>query len=670
MSLIEYLLPLTILVFVFYRFRAQQRRNAKLTSELQTLQQQLEQKNALFTHTLSTMDEGIIVVDSTYRIREINAAACSFLQCSPEIIGLPLHELPSNKLSSLQAIVQQTLQTHQRQIWKNISLVTSPTGEVRQLSGSVQPWPDEQQEASKAIIFLRDTTHAFQQEKFLHVSTINLQSYTWILNVQTQTFTFGESIIGTGLFPKQADTVSKCAQFVHLEDRDTFILFFTNIMKKHSGEFVFTFRMDPSGQGNYNWWETRTAVQTTPSVTGLPLKYIYGMNINVDHYKRSEAQLETTMKKTAKLNQAKSTFFTNISHEIRTRLNSIIGFADLLCTESPTEVERLSFNGEIKQNSTLLLALLNDMLDLSHLEAGLSVTQLTTCKLDSFLTSVREAHNNAMSPNVTLQIEPLPPNLTMRTDETKLIQVFAKLINNACRVTSAGSIKIGATLTTDGQWIEFFVSDTGKGIAKHHLPHLFERFYTIEKSNPSIGLGLPTCKTIMELLGGNIRLESTEGQGTTVYFQIPHGKSPIPQHDTAQTYIPDSTQEQSTLLQQDTQAKKHLLIAEDTDSNYMLLKALLKKDYDLSRARNGKEAVELFKTHTYDAILMDVRMPHMDGIEATAEIRKLSTTIPIIAQTAYAFATDREHCLAVGCTDFLSKPIKPDTLRNLIQKYV
>ena len=239
-------------------------------------------------------------------------------------------------------------------------------------------------------------------------------------------------------------------------------------------------------------------------------------------------------------------------------------------------------------------------------------------------------------------------------DKGRLTQVITNFINNAVKFTAEGSITL--SYAVEGTSIRFAVEDTGSGIDKEHLENIFERFVKLNTFKQGTGLGLSICKMIVEHLGGRIGVESEEGKGSKFWFILPY----VPGKAAAQR-----TEEQYPVISVE-KDKLVILIAEDNDSNYRLFESILRKEYTLLHAWNGQEAVEIYRQRRPHLVLMDINMPVMNGYEAAAEIRKLSDSVPIIAVTAFAFASDEQKVLKSGFDGYMAKPINALQLRTQI----
>ncbi|KIO44652.1 ABC transporter substrate binding protein [Sanguibacteroides justesenii] len=659
---------LGLFLFFYLRYRTMFHRSQKLEAAAKGMAKNLERKTEVLSHTLSSMEEGIVVVNREMEVLEMNRIALENVGYGQDGIGKRLNEVCNICVDGdekyMQRVIRKVMETGKRQVLNADALLVSTRGEVKHVTGSISPLFDSLRGVAGAVLIFRDMTDELQQQRFLKISIGILRFYTWVFNIDKQTFEFGEGFGETGAQKEPFDTLEKFALYVHPEDRAGFSEFFERVQKQDSGEFTAAYRVDYKGNGQYSWWECRGVVQTIEVGKGKKIKYLYGLDINIEQHKRIEEELKHAMEKAEESDRLKSAFLANISHEIRTPLNGIVGFANLICEKDYSHEEKQTFCAAINKNSKLLLSLLDDILDLSRIESNSVGCQVEECDVNELLNSVFETHRLLMPERIVLVKEEIPTGLRVKTDSVKLTQVFTNIINNAKKFTSQGKITLGTRLSEDREWLEFSVADTGEGIPEKSLPRIFDRFYKVDEFKPGAGLGLPICKAIMDLLGGDIRVESELGKGTTFYFRIPLYLDEDKGHFVFE--VSNEPEDWPVIANED---KKHILIAEDTDSNYLLLKALLKKDYMLDRARDGIEAVEMFKKNKYDAILMDLKMPRMDGLEAMIEIRKFSD-IPIIIQTAYAFEVDREKCWEAGCTDFISKPIKSVTIHSILKKHL
>lgn len=392
-------------------------------------------------------------------------------------------------------------------------------------------------------------------------------------------------------------------------------------------------------------------------------------------------ELQSSKEKAEMSDNLKSAFLANMSHEIRTPLNAIVGFSHLIA-ESDDAEERRTYYQIVEANNERLLQLINEILDLSKIESGTIEFSLGLTSLHSLCQEIHDAHIFRTPEGVQLVYEPSDESLRIETDKNRVFQVISNLIGNAVKFTKEGSIKYGYELV-DGQ-IVFHVTDTGTGIEPEKVGRVFERFAKLNNHAQGTGLGLSICKSIVERLGGQISVSSIVGVGTTFTFTLPYNTQETPKEVDSEMKtvlykeeMPQSGNGGST--NEGTGKGKGtgtgtgtvcILIAEDTDSNYDLLNAILSKQYRLVRANDGMEAVLLYDEVKPDLILMDIKMPNLDGLEATKIIRELSATVPIIAQSAFAYEHDVKAAMEAGCNDFIAKPIAQSKLKEVINKWL
>lgn len=387
----------------------------------------------------------------------------------------------------------------------------------------------------------------------------------------------------------------------------------------------------------------------------------------------------------------KSAFLANMSHEIRTPLNAIVGFSRII-SESDNAEERREYYEIVDANNERLLQLINEILDLSKIESGIVEFTYGPVRLHTLCKEIHDAHVFRCPQGVELRFDSPDEALSIHSDKNRIFQVFSNLIGNAFKFTTEGSVSYG--YKQEGERVVFYVKDTGLGIEPEKLGRVFQRFAKLNNFAQGTGLGLSICKTIIERLGGEIAVSSEVGTGTTFTFWLPLENVIQDTETGTNSHLPGEAvgtqpsevlpakedtprpKEETTEKEEDLRTtaveteKATILIAEDTDSNFDLLNAILGRKYHLVRARDGMEAVTMYDEVNPDLILMDIKMPNLDGLEATRIIRQLSAEVPIIAQSAYAYEHDRNAAEEAGCNDFISKPIAQEKLKEKIKKWL
>jgi CheY-like chemotaxis protein len=394
----------------------------------------------------------------------------------------------------------------------------------------------------------------------------------------------------------------------------------------------------------------------------------HAIEVELEEARKKLAEYETMAQKAENASKMKSLFLANMSHEIRTPLNAIEGFSRIMAeTDSPEE--RMKFMEIIESNNGRVLALINEILDLSRVEAGEIAIKKQMTDLNEMCKGIQLMFKFRCPDTVNLTWSQPNMKVTLNTDQNRITQVFSNLISNALKHTSKGSITYGYRLINDGQEVEFFVTDTGSGIAPEDIDHIFQTYVSRDAEQQNgYGLGLALCKIIVEKMHGHITVSSKLGEGSTFRFTLPFEGTIGGLQKGSRTTTNSRTIRVSTKT--NVQNAPLILVAEDEDSNYELVRIVLAKRYRLLRAHNGIEAVTLCEDEHPDLILMDIRMPDMNGLDATRIIKEVNHEIPIVALSAYAFDEDIREAMAAGCDEFLAKPFKVEDLLDTVSKYV
>jgi Signal transduction histidine kinase len=390
---------------------------------------------------------------------------------------------------------------------------------------------------------------------------------------------------------------------------------------------------------------------------------------DITERKKLELELIAAKEKAEESDRLKTAFLQNMSHEIRTPMNAIMGFSYLLPNNFDNKAKLKNFTNIINQRCNDLLDIINDILDISKIESGQLPINLEETDLNEVLAELsaffKEYQKRLNKQHIKLILESfsISEDNIILTDKVKLKQIFINLISNALKFTEEGKIECGCKFDKNHDLL-FYVSDTGIGIPSNKHQFIFERFTQLQNTKKSIGgtgLGLPIVKALVNLLGGEIFLESQPGAGSTFSFTIPYKPSQYKHQQSSLAYT----------INEEIFNGKTILIVDDDYYNTEYIKEILSGyGLNLLLAENGAQAVEISLSHPIDLILMDIRLPDMDGYEAIRQIKQHKPQLKIISQTAYAALDEKQKASNAGCIDYISKPIKSEVLLSVLNKHI
>ena len=395
--------------------------------------------------------------------------------------------------------------------------------------------------------------------------------------------------------------------------------------------------------------------------------YFIGIVNDITDKNNLKKVLEANKKEYNRQNTIRNNFLMNISHEIRTPLNSIIGFVDLLAQDNVKPEKKENYINIIKDVTLKLLDIINDITDLSRIDEKTLTIRKNNFKIIDLLNNIKFLYNkqllekNNTDISIITTFDEKNRDMLLFSDKFRINQILSNLVDNAIKYSKKGNVIISFDCIEDK--IIFLVKDHGIGISKENQKNIFNIFTktSYQKKQKGVGLGLTLSKKLALILGGDLYVESKLGKGSTFYLSLPYEVDDNKQNQLIKGINNDNVDF----------SDKKILVVEDEQSNYIFLnEILIKKGAKVFWVKNGKQGVKFFAENNknIDLILMDIRMPIMNGIKATEEIRKISKKVPIIAQTAYAMESEKIKSLEAGCNDFVVKPIKTNILLNKINK--
>ncbi|MHB1195225.1 MAG: PAS domain S-box protein [Lutibacter sp.] len=473
-----------------------------------------------------------------------------------------------------------------------------------------------------------------------------------------------------GIDEKYIRNINGWLGIVHPEDKMMMVRYFEKNIMKNKESFNKEYRIIRNSDKQIRWVQGMGKLEFNNY--GNP-KRLFGTTQDISEKRQILQDIIIAKEKAEESGRLKTEFIQNMSHEIRTPMNGILGFSELLDNPDLTEEKRKRFIEIIKNSTHQLLHIIDDIMEISVLETKQIIAEENPACLNDLLCELFTIFNiKATKKNIKLVLKNELPDQesTILTDKIKLNKVLSNLLENALKFTDEGSVELGYKLNKDSEpaELEIYVKDSGIGIKPEKQKLIFDRFSQAEKDLSKkvggLGLGLSIAKENTELLGGKISVVSELGEGAAFFVTIPY--KPV-------NMIPNITIEKVKTTKEN--EKCTILIAEDEEVNFMVLEILLEDKLKLPctiiHAEDGLEAVELCKNNSaIELVLMDIKMPKMDGHEATKRIKEFRPNLPIIAQTAYSTPEEKEKAFLAGCDDFISKPISKDALNDVINTYL
>lgn len=489
--------------------------------------------------------------------------------------------------------------------------------------------------------------------------------YDW--NIAENKMTFSPQMLSDWGVTEPLHTLEEALVYIHPDDIERVLGLVDSAINE--GSTYHTEYRVRQPDGSYEWMDVRGQVHHDKQ--GKPMRF-FGTCVVKTEQKNIETDLRQAREDAEKASAAKGIFLANMSHEIRTPLGAIMGFLDLLKNPSTSQENLMEYIGIIDRNSKQLLRIVDDVLDLSKIEAGkflIESIQFSLIELLADFTSLMSFKAKEKGLTYNLKLETELPDI-IEGDPTRIRQILSNVVGNAIKFTERGDINFRVAF--ESGLLKIFVEDTGCGIDTEQMSQLFQPFSQADSSTTRLyggtGLGLSLTKRLSEALGGSFFLEdSAIGAGSTFVVTLPLKTLAKTKMISTSDLNPDLKADEPTSSKSHFLQDVKILVVDDSPDNRALMKIVLQKwGAKVEVAINGLDGVKRATASDYDTILMDVQMPMMDGHEATKRLRALGLTKPIVALTAHAMKEEREHCIQSGFSNFLSKPIDKDAILNLL----
>lgn len=642
-----------------------------VNTELQIKNRELEDLNNDMVNLMNTSQIGTLFLDSNLDIRKFTPAVSQVLNLEEGDIGRSIKEFASN----FKDLTGKDLYNHTLEVIK-----TSKTREVVILAESgrfylkkIIPFKKPGNKTEGAVINFFDVTEIVKSRSKLDIMSERLQLALstgnlawWEKDLVTGKMIFSDQLGQLlGYKPGEIEFNNRTfIAFLHPDDLENYTANLNEFGSGSSKDYTNEYRLRTKN-GEYRWFLDKGKV--SPGGSGEKSDRANGVLLDINERKQSELELLQAKIESEKANKYKDNFLSNISHEIRTPMNGIVGFADLLKKDELPKDKKIQYLDIIINNAGTLLRLIDEIVDLSQLKAGYIVPDIVNFSLNQLLFDIYGKYKQRLKlynkQSISLSLNIPDKDRMIKSDPLRLAQILDNLLDNAMKFTEKGEIEINYRKTSNK--LEFMVSDTGIGIEPEDINKIFNHFQQLTEEvtleSRGTGLGLSIVKGLVNILGGKVWVSSIPGEGSSFHFTIDYIPGEVQKVNNDETIYNSLKQKLNG---------KTILVAEDEESNARLMFELLDfPGVKIIHAWDGKHALKLFRENSPQIVLMDIKMPEMDGITALLEIRKINNSVPVIAQTAYAMKEEVTRNLASGFTDYITKPINSKDLYSKIDQH-